>query len=91
MPQSESTPYFYMAHQYVLADGMYASDFDISSFESHQYIIAGVNPKSSVDYPNTGSRIGVALEVPGPIPILFKDRKWLNKGIALRPNGRAGI
>jgi phospholipase C len=76
VPSKETKPYFDMAHQYVLADEMYASDFDISSFESHQYIIAGVNPDTSVDYPSgdwgcTGG--------PGDqIPIMFKDRKWLN-------------
>ena len=41
-----------MAKQYVLADEMYASDFDISSFISHQYIIAAVNPDSTYDYPD---------------------------------------
>src|SRR6516164_6159734 len=51
VPHDETEPYFDMAKQYVLADEMYASNFDISSFESHQYIIAGVNPNSSVDYP----------------------------------------
>ena len=64
-----------MAHQYVLADQMYASDFDVSSFISHQYIIAGMNPNSSVNYPDgdwgcTGG--------PGDkIPVLFKDRNGL--------------
>ena len=44
VPQKQTLPYFSMAKQYVLADEMYASDFDISSFISHQYIIAAVNP-----------------------------------------------
>ncbi len=52
VPQSQTKPYFSMASQYVLADEMYASDFDISSFESHQYIIAGVNPDHTYDYPD---------------------------------------
>jgi phospholipase C len=52
VPHAETKPYFDMANQYVLADEMYASDFDTSSFMSHQYIIAGVNPESSVDYPD---------------------------------------
>lgn len=52
VPHSETKPYFDMAHQYVLADNMFASDFDISSFESHQYIIAAVNPKKTYDYPD---------------------------------------
>jgi phospholipase C len=72
----ETKPYFDMARQYVLADEMYASDFDISSFISHQYIIAGVNPNSSVDYPygDWGCTGGPS----DKIPILLKDRKWLN-------------
>ena len=52
VPQKQTVPYFSMAKQYVLADEMYASDFDISSFISHQYIIAGVNPDSTYDYPD---------------------------------------
>ena len=76
VPHNETKPYFEMAHQYVLADEMYASDFDVSSFESHQYIIAGVNPNSSVDYPDGdwGCIGGPADQV----PILLTDRKWLN-------------
>ena len=53
VPHNEVKPYFDMAHQYVLADEMFASDFDTSSFISHQYIIAAVNPDSSADYPET--------------------------------------
>lgn len=78
VPHAETKPYFDMAHQYVLGDEMYASDFDISSFESHQYIIAGVNPKSSVDYPTAdwGCPGGpVRLD---SIPVLLKGRVWLN-------------
>ncbi len=51
VPQQEVQPYWNMANQYVLADEMFSSDFDISSFVSHQYIIAGVNPNASVNYP----------------------------------------
>ncbi len=50
VPHSETKPYFDIAQQYVLADRMYASNFDSSSFVSHQYIIAG-QAQSSVDYP----------------------------------------
>ncbi|MBV9232961.1 MAG: hypothetical protein JO030_02870, partial [Candidatus Eremiobacteraeota bacterium] len=50
VPYSESEPYFDMAKNYVLADEMYSSDFDASSFVSHQYIIAA-QAKSSIDYP----------------------------------------
>ncbi|MBV9055458.1 MAG: hypothetical protein JO351_02320 [Candidatus Eremiobacteraeota bacterium] len=53
VPHSEIKPYFNMARQYVLADHMFASDFDTSSFISHQYMIAGVNPNSSANYPDT--------------------------------------
>ena len=37
---SDVKPYWSMAQQYVLADEMYASNFDASSYVSHQYIIA---------------------------------------------------
>jgi phospholipase C len=74
VPHSETQPYFDMAHQYVLADEMFASDFDISSFVSHQYIIAALNPDSSVDYPDTDW--GCTGGKPDTIAILGKDRKW---------------
>ncbi|MBV9333639.1 MAG: hypothetical protein JO146_06500 [Candidatus Eremiobacteraeota bacterium] len=50
VPHTETKPYFYMGKQYVLADQMYASNFDASSFISHQYIIAG-QAESAVNYP----------------------------------------
>lgn len=50
VPHSETAPYFAMAKQYVLADRMYASNFDASSFISHQYIISG-QAESAVNYP----------------------------------------
>ncbi len=50
VPHSETKPYFAMGKQYVLADQMYASNFDASSFVSHQYIIAGQS-ESAVNYP----------------------------------------
>jgi phospholipase C len=40
VPHNEIQPYFDMAAQYVLADHMFVSNIDISSFVSHQYIIA---------------------------------------------------
>lgn len=52
VPQSETAPYFAMAKQYVLADEMYASNFDTSSYVSHQYIIAA-QAGSTVNYPKT--------------------------------------
>jgi phospholipase C len=50
VPHSETKPYFYLGKNYVLADRMFASNFDASSFVSHQYIIAG-QASSSVNYP----------------------------------------
>jgi phospholipase C len=50
VPHTETKPYFDMGKQYVLADQMYASNFDASSFISHQYIIAA-QAESSVNYP----------------------------------------
>jgi phospholipase C len=50
VPHAETKPYFAIARQYVLADEMYASNFDASSFISHQYIISG-QAESAVNYP----------------------------------------
>jgi phospholipase C len=50
VPHSETKPYFAMGQQYVLADEMYASNFDASSFISHQYIISA-QAKSAVNFP----------------------------------------
>ena len=52
VPQSETKPYFYLGEHYVLADQMYASNVDASSFISHQYIIAG-QASSGVNYPSS--------------------------------------
>ena len=52
VPRVETRPYFAMAHQYVLADRMFASNFDASSFISHQYIIAA-QASSAVNYPDS--------------------------------------
>jgi phospholipase C len=52
VPHDETKPYFDMAKQYVLADEMYASNFDASSFVSHQYII-GAQANSTVNYPES--------------------------------------
>ncbi len=51
VPHTESKPYFEMGKQYVVADRMFASNFDASSFISHQYIIAG-QASSAVNYPD---------------------------------------
>ena len=50
VPHSDTAPYFSMGEQYVLADEMFASNFDTSSYVSHQYIIAG-QAGTTVDYP----------------------------------------
>ncbi len=50
VPHSESKPYFDMAHEFVLADRMFASQLD-ESFVAHQYIIAA-QAKSSVNVPD---------------------------------------
>ena len=52
VPHSETKPYFYLGMHYVLADEMYASNLDASSFISHQYIIAG-QASSAVNFPSS--------------------------------------
>lgn len=52
VPASETKPYFAMAQQYVLADHMFTSHIDASSFTSHQYIIGGQS-NSTVNFPST--------------------------------------
>ncbi len=49
VPHAESKPYWDMAHEFVLADKMFASQLD-ESFVAHQYIIAA-QAHSSVDVP----------------------------------------
>jgi phospholipase C len=73
VPRSQIKPYFDLAHQYVLGDQMYESDFDMSSYVSHQYIIAGTNPDSAVNYPQT--RWGCPGGKLDLIDRLKKDRK----------------
>jgi phospholipase C len=53
VPQKETKPYFEMAKEYVLADRMFASNLDESSFISHQYIIAG-QASAALDFPMGG-------------------------------------
>ncbi len=50
VPHHESKPYFDMAHEWVLADEMFASQLD-ESFVAHQYIIAA-QAGASVDVPD---------------------------------------
>ncbi|MBV8067091.1 MAG: hypothetical protein JO113_03860 [Candidatus Eremiobacteraeota bacterium] len=71
VPHAETKPYFDMASQYVLANQMYASNFDASSFISHQYIISG-QAQGSINYPGSswgcpggsGDTIGEATKDP---------------------------
>ena len=51
VPHSETKPYFDMAHEWVLADRMFASQLD-ESFVAHQYIIAA-QAHSSVNVPDS--------------------------------------
>ena len=51
VPHSETKPYFDMGKQYVVADQMYASNLDASSFISHQYIISGQAGGGAVNFP----------------------------------------
>jgi phospholipase C len=51
VPNSETKPYFAMADEWVLADHMFASNFDASSFISHQYIISGQAEKA-INFPD---------------------------------------
>jgi len=50
VPHNQTKPYFAMAQQYVLGDNMFQSDWDMSSFVSHQYIIAA-QADSTVNFP----------------------------------------
>jgi phospholipase C len=50
VPHAESKPYWDMAHEFVLADEMFASQLD-ESFVAHQYIVAA-QAQSSVDVPD---------------------------------------
>ncbi len=51
VPRSESKPYWDIAHEFVLADHMFASQLD-ESFVAHQYIIAA-QADSSVNVPSS--------------------------------------
>jgi phospholipase C len=50
VPHNETKPLWALAKQYALADKMFASNLDASSFISHQYIIAG-QAEASVNFP----------------------------------------
>jgi phospholipase C len=52
VPPAETKLYFEMAQQYVLADHLFASNFDESSFVAHQYLIAAQS-NAAVNYPDS--------------------------------------
>jgi phospholipase C len=52
VPPAETRLYFEMGERYVLADEMFASNFDQSSFVAHQYLIAAQSA-SAVNFPNS--------------------------------------
>ena len=78
VPHRETKPLFEIGKQYVLADQMYASNFDASSFISHQYIISG-QAESAVNYPYSSwgcpggsgdkiSKVGQQRQIPSGSP-----------------------
>lgn len=72
VPHSETKPYFDIGNQYVLADQMYASNLDESSFIGHQYIIAA-QAEASVNYPS--SAWGCEGASGDEVPIIGPDRQ----------------
>lgn len=69
VPQSETTLYFAMARQYVLADAMFPSNIDMS-FVSHQYAIAAQSARA-VDSP-----LGYWGCDGGTVPTITPQRKY---------------
>ncbi len=87
VPRSETKPYFSIGKQYVLADKMFASNFDASSFISHQYIIAG-QASAGVNYPEgiwgcdggPGDKVETVTQqrqVPGPLELACFENETL--------------
>jgi phospholipase C len=72
VPHRESKPYWDMAHEWVLADKMFASQLD-ESFVAHQYIIAA-QAQSSVDVPFY--RWGCAGGKTDDVEIITQKRKY---------------
>jgi phospholipase C len=79
--RSEIKPYWDMANQYVLADQMYASNIDESSFISHQYIIAA-QAMQAYNWPSS-TEWGCEAPYGTSIPILGPQRQY--------PIGREGV
>ncbi len=72
VPHDETLPYITMARQYVLGAEMYASNFDASSYVSHQYIIAGQAQQTS-NYPLYDLNWGCPGGKPNTIPWIKKN------------------
>ncbi|MGA8574906.1 MAG: alkaline phosphatase family protein [Candidatus Cybelea sp.] len=70
VPHDESKPYFDMAHHWVVADRMFASQLD-ESFVAHQYIIAA-QADSTVNLPLL--RWGCGGERKDTVPTITQDR-----------------
>lgn len=69
VPHYETQPYFFMGEHYAFADEMFPSNFDSSSFVSHQYVIAA-QAGSTVNFP-----IGPwGCEGPSRIPTVTQQR-----------------
>ena len=72
VPHEESKPYFDMAHEWVIADHMFASQLD-GSFTAHQYIVAAQSGHA-VDIPI--SPFGCDAPPPNSsVPTLTQDRR----------------
>ena len=70
VPHYETRPYFFIGDHYVFADKMFPSNFDSSSFVSHQYIIAA-QASSTANFP-----IGPwGCEGGGQIPTVTRQRR----------------
>jgi phospholipase C len=81
VPHSETRLYFEMAHQYTLADRMFASHLDLS-YVSHQYMIAG-QANGAVDYPDSVWRCE-----PGNMIGTLTDRRTYGPNIPVCQNYR---
>ncbi|HYL27947.1 MAG TPA: alkaline phosphatase family protein [Candidatus Nitrosotalea sp.] len=84
VPHTETKPYFDMGEQYVVADQMYSSNLDASSFISHQYIISGQAGGGAVNFPygawgcpggpgDTISKIGPQRQIPAGSEVVCWD------------------
>lgn len=79
--RSEIKPYWDMASQYVLADKMFASNIDESSFISHQYIVSA-QAMQAYNWPSS-TEWGCEAPPGTSIPMLGQQRQF--------PIGREGV